>query len=80
MLPWSEFFNSQNWSTEHDGLVQIIATTKGESYYTSALGYVYIIVLKPGYNPLPLLKKEERGSVCKIVYSENGRSSMYCVD
>lgn len=80
VLSWGEFFEESTWSEDQDGLIQIMVTTKSDGFYTRALGYVYIVVLKEGYSPLPIIKKEDRGSLCKVVYSENGRSSMYCAD
>jgi len=77
---WSDFFESGYWQGPHDGLVQILTTTTGESYTTRALGYVYFIVLGEGYNPAPVLSKEKRGEMCKIFYTTGGRSSMYCFD
>lgn len=82
-LDWRDILGSHVWKEEHDGPVQISATLKFHNFNheqtIKVLGYVYLIVLKQGYSPLPLYPKTPYSrNTCEINYNEQGSSSLIC--
>lgn len=75
---WSEFFGP-NWSKKDAGLVQALVTVKYKDRVVQALGYTFIVILKPGYDPVPT---STYGALvyktCSITYTTSGRSAVYC--
>lgn len=82
-IPLKEVVGEEVWNQKHDGPIQAIATLElepgGPKRYVQALGYAYVVVLSPGYSPLPFNDAHSFGKLhCWIEYTDAGRSSYSC--
>lgn len=77
-IPWTDVFGS-TWNTDSAGLVQALATVKYKDKVVQALGYAFIVILKPGFDPIP---SSSYGALaykqCSITYTTAGRSVVRC--
>ncbi len=68
-LPWKEIVGSDIWFREHDGPVQLLSTTYsrgGEK--TLGLATAHLIILKPGYNPVPVNAPVQAEKLCRLKF------------
>lgn len=82
-VPFKKIFNAERWAMEHDGPVQILATIRDEDGPRGTLkllGFAYVVVLKPGYNPswLTWPKPSYSPITCVIRYNPDGQSRTDC--
>lgn len=77
-IDWQDIFGDK-WNQSSAGLVQALATVKYKDKVVQALGYAFIVVLQPGFDPIPT---STYGSLlyrnCSITYTVSGRSSVVC--
>lgn len=75
-IPWKDIFGP-TWNKS--GLVQALVTIKTKDRIVQALGYAFIVILKPGYDPTPT---SSLGAItmktCSIEYTTAGRSRILC--
>lgn len=75
-IPWKDIFG-ETWKSA--GLVQALVTIKTKDRVVQALGYAFIVILKPGYDPTPI---SSLGAItvktCNIEYTTAGRSRVLC--
>jgi hypothetical protein len=75
-IPWEEIVGDV-WTTP--GLVQALVTVTTKTRVVQALGYAFIVILKPGYDPTPI---SSLGAItmktCTIEYTTAGRSRVIC--
>lgn len=77
-IPWTDIFG-EYWGKA--GLVQALVTIKTKTRVVQALGYAFIVILKPGYDPVPM---SSFGAIttkkCDIEYMSSGRSRILCTN
>lgn len=83
-IPWKDFFNQNVWTADLDGEALALVTVRykdqtGVEYQTRLKGIAKIVVLKEGYDRLPV----DSGFVawktaCKVQYSTAGRGVVSC--
>lgn len=78
-IPWKDVIG-ETWNKSSAGLVQALVTVKSKTSITQALGYAFIVILKPGYDPTPT---DSRSDIlykqCSIEYTTAGRSRILCL-
>jgi hypothetical protein len=81
-IPYAKLFRATTWSQDHDMPVQVLVTTYNHDGIVKSLGYVYIIILRQGYNPRPMLSPgaPKSSKLCRIDYDAKGRSVIWCGD
>lgn len=80
-VDFKSIVGAEKWGLNHDGPIQILATIRSEGRNTiKLLGYVYLVILKPGYDPRPLSwpGPQINPITCVIRYSPDGFSQVKC--
>lgn len=85
-IPFKDIVRAQAWSRDHFGDVLALGhlrfkDSNGTIRVVGAMGMAKIVVLKPGYSPLPLNSSFgiwEREFKCTTEYSTSGRSQVEC--
>lgn len=95
-IPWADFFQDKTWKHEYDGTASALAVVRykdqeGIEETVKAVGEARVMVIKAGYDPMPIhsafatfetvckIKKEDGSkSECLIEYSTVGRSAVEC--
>jgi hypothetical protein len=83
-VPLKDLVGHEFWQKDDTGAATALATVKfkaedGTERVAVAEGLAIILVLKPGYDPLPLDSQVGfPGTLCEVVYSSSGRSSLAC--
>lgn len=74
-IRYKDLFNGERMTKEMDGPIQVIITSiDATGKRVSLLGYLIIVVLKSGYNPVPWSKDTR----CELSYDTSGRSHVEC--
>jgi hypothetical protein len=77
-INWTDIVGA-TWTKDDVGLVQALATIKYEDRVVQALGYSFIVVLNPGYDPQPTGSESAiTKQNCTIEYTDKGRSRVLC--
>lgn len=77
-LDWKQLMGD-SWAPNKAGLVQALATVKFKDKVVQALGYAFIVILKPGFDPIPMSSYGAvTTSTCTIEYTTAGRSRVLC--
>ena len=78
MVPLADLVGKA-WMASDVGLVQIVATVKTKSTIVQSVGYVFIVILDKGYDPVPMDDAETASTqTCVITYTDKGRSKITC--
>lgn len=83
-IPLNEVFRDTDWKKKHDTIIQAKARVKikdGEfERFVELLGFMFVVVLKPGYTPLPYDSGlvYTRTKACHVAYTTSGRSYVAC--
>jgi hypothetical protein len=83
-IPWKDFIGEASWSESHGGVALALAqiryrTPEGIEQLWWARGEALLVVLKPGYDPMPVDSGFSTwGTTCRIEYSTAGRSAISC--
>jgi len=82
-VKFKEIFGKNTWSMDQDGPIQILATTTdkdGPADKIKYLGYIYVVILKHGYNPKPIgwPKPSYNPIHCTINFNPAGSSQVKC--
>ena len=74
-IKYTDLFDGGVFNSKNDGPIQVVVSTKMvDGSIIQTLGYVYLVILKKGYNPLPW----ERITTCSVSYDSLGRSTVTC--
>jgi hypothetical protein len=77
-IPWYDIFGP-SWSRDDAGLVQAMVDVHYAERDVQALGYAFIVVMQPGYDPIPTDSRSVISwTECKIEYEASGRSRVLC--
>lgn len=82
-IPWKDLLGHSNYEREDEGPASLIGSLRlkmddGERF-TDLLGYAYLVVLGPGYSPMPIDSDSAAfGTTCRIQVSTSGRSALEC--
>jgi hypothetical protein len=83
VIPWKEITGHDVWLAADDGIAQATGAVKfkgptGEEW-ADVLGIAFVIVLQPGYTPLPIDSGDAQWSAtCAVRYTTKGRSAIEC--
>lgn len=82
-IPWSDVVEAEKWSLEVEAPVQARAAirykTDTGAVFVDLLGYVFPVVLRQGYDPLPMDSGVEAfQNTCRVQYTSAGRSAIEC--
>lgn len=82
-LSYRDLMGEDTWQLHHDGPIQLVVTLRFMNGATEQrlrmFGYVFAVVLRPGYNPYPVLPGREFSKTrCEIAYNELGESRFSC--
>jgi hypothetical protein len=84
VIKWADIVGHSTWLASDDGLAQVTGTLQFKSpnstaEYTDVLGIALLVILAPGYTPMPIDSGHQATSnVCTIEYSTAGRSAISC--
>lgn len=74
-IKYADLFAGGIFNSTNDGPIQVVVSSKmKDGSVIQTLGYVYLVVLRKGYNPLPW----SRITNCTVSYDSLGRSTVAC--
>lgn len=77
-VPWKDIFGT-DWQSADAGLVQALGTVTYSDHIIQMLGYAFIVILKPGYDPTPVDSSVSLLHMnCIAEASDAGRSRVLC--